>query len=132
MSARTGTGRLARLAVRRDRWVLPVWLVLLAVYTVSLVRSIDQLYPAESDRLKFIADTAGTTKNVSRPTAREKRSRSVIRCTRASACRRSAEPSHADSDSSSANRYTKWYSLLPGPGCSRPPLLVPHGGSGIG
>jgi ABC-2 type transport system permease protein len=60
VSAQAGAGRLARLAVRRDRWVLPVWLVLLAVYTVSLVRSIDQLYPTEADRLEFIADTAGT------------------------------------------------------------------------
>ncbi|MEO5875586.1 MAG: hypothetical protein ABIS86_03540, partial [Streptosporangiaceae bacterium] len=60
MRAHQGTGKLIRLILRRDRWLLPVWVVLLAGYTVSLTSSIDKLYPTGAERLTFIAETAGT------------------------------------------------------------------------
>ncbi|WP_010474338.1 ABC transporter membrane-spanning protein [Streptomyces sudanensis] len=45
-----GTGALLRLALRRDRVMLPVWVLALGVVVVSGAGSIDALYPTAADR----------------------------------------------------------------------------------
>jgi ABC-2 type transport system permease protein len=55
MSALTGTGQLTRLALRRDRIMLPAWLlVFVALAYVSGSQTIP-LYPTEADRVKAAA-----------------------------------------------------------------------------
>jgi ABC-2 type transport system permease protein len=49
----TGTWRLLRLAGRRDRIVLPVWLVVLLGLLAGSMASIAALYPTEADRLQY-------------------------------------------------------------------------------
>src|SRR5690606_12237011 len=49
-----GTGRMLRLALRRDRIVLPAWVLLLSVPLGSVyVASIETVYPTEADRASF-------------------------------------------------------------------------------
>lgn len=51
----TGTGRLLRLYLRRDRIVLPLWVLLLSVSPASVyVGSIESVYPTEADRVSFM------------------------------------------------------------------------------
>ena len=57
MSGFTGTGRLLRLAVRRDRVVGTVWVLGLFVFAVSQAASIVSLYPTQAD-LDRLARTA--------------------------------------------------------------------------
>ncbi|OEJ95615.1 ABC transporter permease [Streptomyces thermolilacinus] len=45
-----GTGALLRLALRRDRVMLPVWVLVLGMVVVSGAGSIDALYPTAADR----------------------------------------------------------------------------------
>jgi ABC-2 type transport system permease protein len=47
MTAFTGTWRLVRLALRRDRVQLPIWLVSLILIEAATVSSIVGLYPDE-------------------------------------------------------------------------------------
>ncbi len=54
----TGTGHLVRLILRRDRVVLPLWIVLLCVIPVSYVDSFNSLYPTAESRRQY-ADNAG-------------------------------------------------------------------------
>jgi ABC-2 type transport system permease protein len=49
----TGTWRLVRLAGRRDRILLPVWLVLLLGLLAGSMASIAALYPTEADRVQY-------------------------------------------------------------------------------
>lgn len=49
----TGTWRLVRLAGRRDRILLPVWLVVLLGLLAGSMASIAALYPTEADRLRY-------------------------------------------------------------------------------
>jgi ABC-2 type transport system permease protein len=49
----TGTGRLVRLALRRDRVLLPVWVLGLSALLVLTVVSIVGLYDTEADRLQY-------------------------------------------------------------------------------
>jgi ABC-2 type transport system permease protein len=56
----TGTGRLLRLALRRDRVLLPVWLVLLLGLLAGTAASIAALYPTEADRVQY-ATVAATS-----------------------------------------------------------------------
>lgn len=51
----TGTGKLVRLILRRDRWLLVWWLVL-ALYPASAARSLDNLYPTAADLQRFADD----------------------------------------------------------------------------
>jgi ABC-2 type transport system permease protein len=55
-STLTGTGQLVRLALRRDRWVLPLWLVAFAMMAGSAAQAGATLYPDEASR--FEAATA--------------------------------------------------------------------------
>ena len=59
MNALAGTGRLVRLILRRDRFVLPLWAVLFAVIPLSLVSAFTSFYPTVEAR-RQLADTAGT------------------------------------------------------------------------
>ncbi|RVW00920.1 ABC transporter permease [Rhodococcus spongiicola] len=59
MSAQfAGTGRLVRLALRRDRIQLPVWLFALVVLQAISVSSVLGLYPTEADLLSIAIATA--------------------------------------------------------------------------
>jgi ABC-2 type transport system permease protein len=50
-----GTWHLTRLALRRDRIVLPIWIVLLSVVPASTVNTFTQFYPTVADRLALQA-----------------------------------------------------------------------------
>ncbi|MFB9686988.1 ABC transporter permease [Amycolatopsis plumensis] len=50
-----GTGHLTRLALRRDRVILPIWIVLLSVVPASSVNTFTQFYPTVADRLALQA-----------------------------------------------------------------------------
>ncbi|UOZ09305.1 ABC transporter permease [Amycolatopsis sp. WQ 127309] len=57
-----GTWHLTRLALRRDRVTLPIWIVLLSVIPASTVKTFAQFYPTGADRLAL---QAGATANPS-------------------------------------------------------------------
>jgi ABC-2 type transport system permease protein len=52
MNAFTGTGSLVRLALRRDRVRLPVWILALAFFAVSSAAATVGLYPTEASRVE--------------------------------------------------------------------------------
>ncbi len=54
----TGTVRLLRLAARRDRILLPVWVVSLGVLWLASVASIAGLYGSEADRVQYAVTVA--------------------------------------------------------------------------
>jgi ABC-2 type transport system permease protein len=49
----TGTGQLVRLILRRDRVLLPLWVVVLAVLPAVYVSSFDALFPTDADRIEY-------------------------------------------------------------------------------
>lgn len=57
MSALTGTGTLARLVLRRDRLILPLWGLLAAVYPSAIAGSTAELYPT-TEALRSTAKAA--------------------------------------------------------------------------
>ncbi|VAZ99357.1 ABC transporter permease [Mycobacterium pseudokansasii] len=60
-SAFTGTFGLLRLYLRRDRVVLPLWVLLLSVPLATVyVSSIEKVYPAQQDRAGFVASIAAS------------------------------------------------------------------------
>ncbi|TDD85137.1 ABC transporter permease [Actinomadura darangshiensis] len=59
MRSLTGTWGLVRLILRRDRFLLPVWVIWLGVIPVGFVGATDGLYPTAADRLQY-AGTSGT------------------------------------------------------------------------
>ncbi|MDM4718952.1 anibiotic ABC transporter [Micromonospora sp. WMMA1363] len=60
MSAFTGTGRLARLALRRDRTKLGIWVLGTPLLGVGLAGSVTGVYPDEPARIQY-AETAATS-----------------------------------------------------------------------
>ncbi|MEU4196306.1 ABC transporter permease [Kribbella sp. NPDC026611] len=58
MKALAGTTGLIRLILRRDRIVLPLWIVLLTAISVSYVKEYGDLFPTPGSRLKY-ASNAG-------------------------------------------------------------------------
>jgi ABC-2 type transport system permease protein len=50
-----GTWHLTRLALRRDRVVLPIWIVLLSIVPAGTVNTFTQFYPTVADRLALQA-----------------------------------------------------------------------------
>ena len=58
MTELTGTGRLVRLALRRDRIQLPLWLIGLMLVQAISISSIVGLYPGDSDRLALAISAA--------------------------------------------------------------------------
>lgn len=59
MTTLTGTTRLLRLALRRDRVVLPVWLLGLTALLAAVVASVLGLYATEQERLQAATFAAG-------------------------------------------------------------------------
>ncbi|MGH3243939.1 MAG: ABC transporter permease, partial [Spirillospora sp.] len=59
MSALVGTGGLVRLILRRDRVLLPTWVIAFTVLPMGFVGATDSLYPDAADRLNY-ANTTGT------------------------------------------------------------------------
>ncbi|GGQ68452.1 ABC transporter permease [Couchioplanes azureus] len=55
----TGTGRLVRLILRRDRVLLPLWVVVLALVPAGYVGSFRELFPTEAERLQYATVSAG-------------------------------------------------------------------------
>lgn len=54
MGAFTGTGRLVRLAIRRDRLQLPLWIAGTSVFVPIVVASVRDRYPTEADRIEIL------------------------------------------------------------------------------
>ena len=61
MSALAGTGALVRLALRRDRVVLPVFVVLLAVMVAASASATVKVYPDEASRVQAAVAINNTT-----------------------------------------------------------------------
>ncbi|TDC63055.1 ABC transporter permease [Actinomadura sp. GC306] len=57
MSTLAGTGGLIRLILRRDRFILPLWVLLPVVVTVNLVAATEALLPTVADELQYAATT---------------------------------------------------------------------------
>lgn len=55
MTALTGTGRLIRLILRRDRLVLPVWVLLFGMLPATYASATKELYPTEQGREQIYA-----------------------------------------------------------------------------
>jgi polyether ionophore transport system permease protein len=60
VNALTGTAALIRLALRRDRVMLPVWVVLLVLFASSSASATSGLYPTVADRVQLASSTNGT------------------------------------------------------------------------
>ncbi|MFC4908445.1 ABC transporter permease [Actinomadura gamaensis] len=60
MTALAGTRELTRLAMRRDRIMLPVWVYLIVIMAASTVSSTKGLYPDTASRVKLAANTNDT------------------------------------------------------------------------
>ncbi|MGC4895531.1 ABC transporter permease [Micromonospora sp. DT31] len=58
MSTLTGTRHLVRLILRRDRLLLPLWLVVLAVLPMTYAASFLELFPTAADRAAYLDGTA--------------------------------------------------------------------------
>jgi ABC-2 type transport system permease protein len=58
-SSLTGTGELARLALRRDRYFLPAWLYVLTAVVASTAYSFKGLYPTGPERAALAASLRG-------------------------------------------------------------------------
>lgn len=58
MTTLTGTGKLVRLILRRDRVIMPLWVVLIGVVPLSYVATIDELFPAAAGRLQYATTSA--------------------------------------------------------------------------
>ena len=58
-SSLTGTGELARLALRRDRYFLPAWLYILTAVIASTAYSFKGLYPTGPERAALAASLRG-------------------------------------------------------------------------
>ncbi|MBO4207579.1 ABC transporter permease [Micromonospora echinofusca] len=57
-AALAGTGGLIRLVLRRDRILLPLWVLLLAVLPASYASTFAGLYPTQAERAGYVAGTA--------------------------------------------------------------------------
>jgi ABC-2 type transport system permease protein len=58
MSDLTGTGALIRLILRRDRFTLPIWIVLTALLALASAASFASLYPTTELQQAYAAETA--------------------------------------------------------------------------
>ncbi|MEH0937222.1 ABC transporter permease [Micromonospora psammae] len=57
MSALAGTRHLVRLILRRDRVLLPLWVLLLGVLPMSYATSFAEFYPTAAERAAYVAGT---------------------------------------------------------------------------
>ncbi|MEV0662765.1 ABC transporter permease [Actinomadura luteofluorescens] len=53
MRSLTGTGGLIRLILRRDRFLLPSWIIVLVLIPINFVAATDSLYPTAAERLAY-------------------------------------------------------------------------------
>ena len=60
MSTLVGTGKLVRLMLRRDRLLLPLWVLVLALLPVYQAAAIDQLYSTPAQLRELYGTVAGT------------------------------------------------------------------------
>jgi ABC-2 type transport system permease protein len=58
MSTLAGTGKLVRLILRRDRVILPLWMLSFTLVLVGFVSSFAQLFPTAADRQQYAATSA--------------------------------------------------------------------------
>jgi putative exporter of polyketide antibiotics len=58
MNALAGTGGLVRLALRRDRFLLPLWVVLIPLVLASVVSATEEVYPNAAARVAYAATAA--------------------------------------------------------------------------
>ncbi|MDT3443995.1 ABC transporter permease [Pseudofrankia sp. BMG5.37] len=58
MTSLRGTGALARLVLRRDRVLLPIWVYVVGILPVSFAVTFADLYPTPADRARFAATSA--------------------------------------------------------------------------
>jgi ABC-2 type transport system permease protein len=56
----TATGRLIRLILRRDRFIMPLWVLILAVVPAGYVASFEDLFPTDQDRIAYAKVSGGT------------------------------------------------------------------------
>jgi ABC-2 type transport system permease protein len=56
MNALTGTGKLIRLILRRDRLLLPLWIYPLCLVLISFPSSLRALFPTAAERLQYAAN----------------------------------------------------------------------------
>ena len=54
----TGTGRLIRLILRRDRFLLPIWVLILGLLPAGYYASFEGLFPTDAERISY-ATTGG-------------------------------------------------------------------------
>ncbi|GAA2412662.1 ABC transporter membrane-spanning protein [Actinomadura vinacea] len=59
MNALTGTGTLLRLGLRRDRVMIPIWVLVLASFPITTLSSYQGLYKTQAERADFIAGVNG-------------------------------------------------------------------------
>ncbi len=58
----TGTGKLIRLILRRDRFLMPIWVVILGILPAAYISSFEGLFTTDADRIQYAqvsADNAG-------------------------------------------------------------------------
>ncbi|GII58123.1 exporter of polyketide antibiotics [Planotetraspora thailandica] len=61
MNTLAGTGALIRLIVRRDRILMPIWVLFMAVIPLALLSSIKELVPTEAARQAYAAESFGNS-----------------------------------------------------------------------
>lgn len=59
MTAFVGTGRLVRLILRRDRWLMLAWMLWIVLIASSFATTYQDQYPTAADREEY-ANTSGT------------------------------------------------------------------------
>jgi ABC-2 type transport system permease protein len=55
MKTITGTGALVRLILRRDRIILPLWVVVLGLLPVAIANTLADLFPTVAERQSYLA-----------------------------------------------------------------------------
>ncbi|MCC5575650.1 ABC transporter permease [Microtetraspora sp. AC03309] len=58
MNELTGTGRLVRLILRRDRFLMPLWVLSLGLIPISYVASVNELFPTAAGRQGYATASA--------------------------------------------------------------------------
>ncbi|WP_232534053.1 hypothetical protein [Plantactinospora sp. KBS50] len=61
----TGTGRLIRLILRRDRWLLPLWVIVIGLLPMTYVTSFRSLFPTAADLQRYADSSMNSSAFVS-------------------------------------------------------------------
>jgi ABC-2 type transport system permease protein len=54
----TGTGKLIRLILRRDRFLMPLWVLVLGLLPAGYITSFNTLFPTDADRIQYATVSA--------------------------------------------------------------------------